>query len=62
VKGGLAVVSRLGFHNHNPQQLSIGLAFHKQAADEVGGNLLGGAVEKEWWRWWVVVVAMGEAW
>jgi len=33
-------------HNHAPQQLAIGLALHQQAADQVGGNLLGGAGEE----------------
>ena len=37
---------RLRFHNHTPQQLAIGLAFYQQAADEVGGNQLGGAGEE----------------
>ena len=37
---------RLGFHHHPPEQLAIGLAFHQQAADEVGGDLLGGAAEE----------------
>ena len=30
-------------HNHAPQQFAIGLAFHQQAADELGGSQLGGA-------------------
>ena len=34
---------RLRFHNQAPQQRTRGLAFDQQAADEVGGNLLGGA-------------------
>jgi len=34
---------RLRFHHHAPQQLPSGLAFHQQAADELGCNLLGGA-------------------
>jgi hypothetical protein len=29
-----------------PQQLTIWLAFHQQAADQLGGNLLGGAAEE----------------
>jgi len=37
---------RLRFHNHAPQQLTIGLAFHQQAADELGGDDLGGASEE----------------
>jgi len=45
-------------HNHAPQQLAIGLALHQQAADQVGGNLLGGADEEEWGEvlgrsWWL---------
>jgi len=39
---------RLRFHNHAPQQLTIGLAFHQQAADELGGDDLGGAGEEGW--------------
>ena len=46
VAGGLALAIRLRFHNHAPQQLAIRLAFHQQAADEVGGNQLGGAAEE----------------
>ena len=46
VAGGLLLGIRLRFHNHAPQQLPIRLAFHQQAADELGGNLLGGAGEK----------------
>ena len=34
------------FHNHAPEQLAIRLAFHQQAADQLGGNLLGGAGEE----------------
>jgi hypothetical protein len=34
------------FHNHAPEQLAIRLAFHQQAADELGGDLLGGAAEE----------------
>jgi len=48
VAGGLLLGIRLRFHNHSPQQLAIGLAFHQQAADQVGGNLLGGAGEEGW--------------
>ena len=48
VDGGLSGASDKSqcFHNHAPQQLAIRLALHQQAADEVGGNLLGGAGEK----------------
>ena len=46
VAGGLALAIRLRFHNHAPQQLARGLTFHQQAADELGGDLLGGATEE----------------
>ena len=41
--GGLGLAIRLHFHNDAPQQLAIGLAFHQQAADELGGDNLSGA-------------------
>ena len=44
--GGVVLGIRLRFHNDPPQQLPIRLAFHQQAADELGGNLLGGAGEE----------------
>jgi len=44
--GGLLLGIRLRFHNHAPQQLAIGLAFHQQAADELGGDWLSGAGEE----------------
>jgi len=37
---------RLRFNNHTPQKLATFLAFHQQAADELGGSLLGGAGEE----------------
>ena len=40
VAGGLPLGIRLRFHNHPPQQLTILLAFHQQAANQLGGNLL----------------------
>jgi hypothetical protein len=46
VAGGLGLAIRLRFHNHAPQQFAIGLAFHQQAADEVGGDQLGRASEE----------------
>jgi len=46
VAGGLLLGIRLRFHNHAPQQRSLGLAFHQQAADDLGGCLLGGAAEE----------------
>jgi len=48
VAGGLLLGIRLRFHNHTPQQLATFLALHQQAADQVGGNLLGGAGEEGW--------------
>jgi len=38
----------VNFHNHASQKLAALLAFHQQAADELGGNLLGGAGEEGW--------------
>jgi len=46
VAGSFLLGIRLRFHNHTLQQLAIRLAFHQQAADELGGDLLGGAVEE----------------
>jgi len=46
VAGGLLLGIRLRFHHHAPQQLPSGLAFHQQAADQLGCNLLGGAGEE----------------
>ena len=44
--GRVVLRIRLGFHNHAPEQLATFVAFHQQAADEVGGDLLGGAGEE----------------
>jgi len=52
VAGGVVLRIRLRFYNHAPEQLAIYLALHQQAADELGGNLLGGAGEE----------ALGERW
>ena len=46
VAGGLLLRIYLRFHNHAPEQLAIRLVFHQQAADELGGILLGGAGEE----------------
>ena len=43
VASGVVLGIRLRFHHHAPKQAAVLLAFHQQAADEVGGNLLGGA-------------------
>jgi len=54
---------RLRFHNHTPQQLAIRLALHQQAADELGGNLLGGAGEEGWGEMlWQLLGEAGRAW
>jgi len=45
VAGGLLLGIRLRFHNHTPQKLATFLAFHQQAADELGCNDLNGAGE-----------------
>jgi len=57
--GGHLLGIHLRFHNHTPQQLPTGLAFQQQAADELGGDQLGGAGEEglgellggSWWLW-----------
>jgi hypothetical protein len=46
VAGGVVLGIRLRFHNHAPEQLTIRLAFHQQAADELGSDDLGGAAEE----------------
>jgi len=46
VAGGLLLGIRLRFHHHAPQQLPSGLAFHQQAADQLGGDDLGRAGEE----------------
>jgi len=48
VAGGVVLGIRLGFHNHTPQQLAIRLAFHQQAADQLGGDDFGRAGEEGW--------------
>jgi len=46
VADGLLLGIRLRFHHHTPKQAAIVLAFHQQAADELGCNLHGGAGEE----------------
>jgi len=58
VAGGLGLAIRLRFHNHAPQQLVIGLAFHQQATDQHGATSSAGRAKKAWGS----VVAMGVAW
>ena len=43
---GIVLGIRLRFHNHPPQQGAVVLAFHQQAANQVGGDQLGRAGEK----------------
>jgi len=47
VASGVVLGIRLGFHHHAPQQRATFLALHQQAADELGGDDLGRAGEKE---------------
>ncbi len=55
VAGGLGLAISLGFQNHTPQQVDIGLAFHQKAADEVGGDDFGGAGEETLGEGWEVL-------
>ena len=57
--GRLLLRISLRFHNHAPQQLAVGLAFHQQATDEVVGNLLGGAAEEAAGESWEVLGGRG---
>jgi hypothetical protein len=52
VAGGVVLGIRLRFHNHAPQQLATFLAFHQQAADELGGDQLIGAGEEALGKDW----------
>ena len=64
VAGRFALAIRLRFHNHSPEQLAIGLAFHYQAADHSDATTTAGRAKKAWGRagsCWEVVVAMGVA-
>ena len=58
VAGRVVLGIRLRFHNRAPQQLAIRLALHQQAADELGGNLLGGAAEDGLVKYWEDVVGV----
>ncbi len=59
VAGGVALAIRLHFHNHAPQQLATFLAFHQQAADELGGDDLSGAGEEGLGEGWESVGGYG---
>ena len=52
VAGGFLLRIQLLFHNHAPQQLTIRLALHQQAADQLGSDQLSWASEE----------ALGECW
>lgn len=47
VAGGFLLGIRLCFQSHALKQIAIRLALHQRAADQLEGNLLGGAGEKE---------------
>ena len=64
VAGGLALAIRLRFHNRAPQQLATCLTLYQQAANQRGGDELGGAGEEELGsagKRWVVMVTTGVA-
>ncbi len=57
--GGLLLGIRLRFHNHAPHQLARGLAFHQQAANQLGGDHLCGAAEEGLGEGWEVLRGRG---
>jgi len=59
VAGGLALAIRLRLHNHAPQLLAIGLAFHQQTADEVGCHVFCVAGEESLGEGWEVLEGGG---
>ncbi len=46
VAGGVVLGIHLFFHNRAPKEVAIGLAFHQQATNQVGGDQLGRASEE----------------
>jgi len=62
VAGGLLLGIRLRFHNHTPQQLATFLVFHQQTAEEIGGNLLGGASKEGLGEGWEGLGGYGSGW
>jgi hypothetical protein len=62
VASGVVLGIRFRFHNHAPQKVARGLALHQQAADELGGDMLGGAGEEGLGECWEDLVAMEVAW
>jgi len=59
VASGVVLGIRLRFHNHAPKQAPVLLAFHQQAADEVGGDQLGGTGEEATGEGWEVLDRRG---
>jgi hypothetical protein len=57
--GRLALVIRLRFHNRAPQQLTRGLAFHQQAANQLGSDDLSRAAEEGLGEDWEVLGGRG---
>ena len=53
--GGVVLGIRLGFHHHAPEQAAVLLAFHQQATNQVGGDLLGRAGEKALGGGWEIL-------
>ena len=59
VAGGVVLGIRLGFHHHAPEQAAVLLAFHQQAADELGSDQLGRAGEEGLGKGWGVLGGCG---
>jgi len=55
VTGGVVLGIRLRFHKHTPKQAAVPLALHQQAADELGGDQLGGAGEEGLGEGWEIL-------
>ena len=55
MEGGGVLGTCLRFHNHAPEELTRRLAFHQQAADELGGNGFGGADEERMRERWEIL-------
>ena len=56
---GLLLGILLRFHHHTPKQAAVLLAFHQQATNQVGGDQLGGAGEKDLGERWGVLGGYG---
>jgi hypothetical protein len=59
VASGVVLAIRLRFHKYAPQQRARWLPFHQQAANQLGGNLLGGAGEEGLGEEWEVLGGRG---